>query len=1073
MLITGERVALGAFVVISTPLERQLGVGKLVQLSGDRGVVAYFDVPGETRPFQLDVPIKDVRVVELMEETRVFWCDDETGRWRVGRIIDGHGPKCLVAFPNGVKADLSRTDLYMRWRKPIASPVEFLIRQVTETPFFAEARSNFMRNVTRQHAASRGMSALLCSSVELADYQFNVVTKVLQDPVQRYLLADEVGLGKTVEAGLVIRQYTLDNEDARVLVVVPSSLVAQWRQELSQRFGLSDRLDDDINIVPSDDLDEVKRRLVGIGMLVIDEAHHLSRISEEGAHPLYEVLRPHAAGVQRLLLLSGTPVLADTAGFLRILHLLDPVVFPLNDFDGFERRLQSRQLVAEIAASLVPENVLAMEDDLDRLREIFGDDPTLMNRVEVLRPIVKALPDVDDAAFLAALNNLRGHLSETYKLHRRILRNRRKAVPWATPQRGGLKVLGYTSRWRAERERMLDELRVHLVNSDGVDRVARSLFACAVHAYGGVSIEDAVVAIGICDTRALDLARQIDELTGRADDEGERQRVTRDAVRQSLTTQRVQVVVFCDKMTTADHLAQNLREDLRGTTEVLRHSLVDQSWRRFLTDPQRCRVLVCDARAEEGLNLHGGHKVAVHFDLPSSPNRIEQRLGRLDRYGTGEKVRSLVPVCESDPNELAWVSCLSEGLQVFSSSVSSLQYVVEETLRCAIEDWYNEGVTGLWRWRDQLSGPNGWAAVEQRRIDQQDMLDAMGDNTQSKGFDNLSTADGAWHIWQDAFLGFANGALRFNVLREAWEGRLPAGESVFRLNYVRDMSGQTLLSVAEFRENFARAIDTNSRRNSTKSYLTYPYAFDRGTVMSKQGRARSLRMLRCGDPLVESLRAFCETDDRGRVFAMWRYRPKYQARDASGCDLWFRFDYLVQANLSEEDDTTARALARRVEQHFPRQFYTVWVEATGEVTTSPPKHLSAAYESDGSSRDYNLNPDRWDELRVQNGVPWLMEWHRHCELEAARAFQFISSHDSLRRHQEKGLASVQRQHTTRIAQIASRLTRLAGAALIEERRAFDEEKELYNRLVEAIRTPEIRADSVGAVFMSARTPFLR
>src|SRR5688572_1913188 len=294
------------------------------------------------------------------------------------------------------------------------------------------------------------MTALLSPCVELEDYQFNVVTRVLQDPVQRYLLADEVGLGKTVEAGLVIRQYVLDSEHASVLVVAPPSLVEQWRQELSERFGLLDRLDDTVWVVPSDELQKVEERLSSAGMLVVDEAHHLSRISDQGAHPLYEILRLHAATAQRLLLLSGTPVLADTPGFLRILHLLDPIVFPLNDLEGFERRLRSRQLVAEIAASLTPENILAMESDLDRLSETFGDDPILMKRVEALRPIVSALPEEDDPDLLTALSDLRGHLSETYKLHRRILRNRRKSVPWATPQRGGLEVLGYKSNGRAE-----------------------------------------------------------------------------------------------------------------------------------------------------------------------------------------------------------------------------------------------------------------------------------------------------------------------------------------------------------------------------------------------------------------------------------------------------------------------------------------------------------------------------------------------------------------------------------------------------------------------------------------------
>lgn len=1080
---TGEQVAIGAFVRVTTDTGRKLGVGKVIAIFGRQVTVAYFDVPGETQSLQIDVLATAVRVVALAEQTRVFRRDEDTGRWQVGRIADGNGSTCLVAFPNRVTANLPRADLQVRWRRPIANPTEFLIRHVTETPLFAAARSKFMQAVTAQRAACRGMGGLLSSSVELESYQFNVVRKVLQDPIQRYLLADEVGLGKTVEAGLLIRQYTLDSADARVLLIVPPALVVQWRQELTQRFGLLDWLDDFIWVVPNDDLAAVEKHLSGAGMLVVDEAHHLSRQTDGFGHPLYDLLRRHAARVPRLLLLSGTPVLADTSGFLRILHLLDPVVFPLNDLKGFERRVQSRQFVAEIAASLLPDNVLSMEDDLDRLSEAFGDDLTLMKRVEALRPIVQALPDQEDEGFLVALGALRAHLAETYKLHRRVLRNRRKAVPWTTPQRKGLETLPYASTWRGERQRVLDELRVRLVNSDCAAATARSLFTCAVHPCGGGTIENALLALGIYDARARDLAQQVDELTARADEEGERQRVTHDAVRRCLSTQGVQVVIFCDEASTADTLARSLRTALGETFEVLRHAIADawtledgqvEHWRRFLTDHERCRVLVCDARAEEGLNLHGGHKVALHYDLPAAPNRIEQRLGRLDRYGVGNAVQSLVPVCESDLTEMAWVACLAEGLQVFSASMASLQYMVEDTLRNAIQDWYNEGVDGLLRWREQLAGPAGWTNRERRRIDQQDSLDAMGD-PQSQEFEQLEEVDADWRAWRDAFDGFALGTLLFRNRYEPWVGTLPGGDRVFRLNYVRDNNHQTLLSMPEFVDQFLGTIDTEALHGTFRSPLTYPYAFRRNTVMSKEGQSRSLRSLRYGDSLVESLYSFCQTDDRGRVFAMWRYRPDYEARDASGCDLWFRFDFLVEASLPDADDDATRALIRRAEQLFPPQFHTVWVDATRDVTMVPTAHLAEDYRKSeqGSGRDYNLNPGRWQFLHMQDNVPWLLEWRSHCDEAAERALQFMAGHELLRQHQEHGLVSLRSQHATRVAQVESRLTRLTGVAQAAERLDLEEEEVLHGRLSDAILAPAISIDVVGAVFASAGTPFDR
>jgi hypothetical protein len=208
---------------------------------------------------------------------------------------------------------------------------------------------------------------------------------------------------------------------------------------------------------------------------------------------------------------------------------------------------------------------------------------------------------------------------------------------------------------------------------------------------------------------------------------------------------------------------------------------------------------------------------------------------------------------------------------------------------------------------------------------------------------------------------------------------------------------------------------------------------------------------------------------------MWRHRPAYEVRDASGCDLWFRFDFVVEANVPETDEDAARALVRRAEQHFPPRFHTVWVDATQTVTMDPPALLVEAYrKSDlGPGRDYNLNPRRWQILQMQDNVPWLLEWRRHCEAAAERALQFMAGHEVLRQHQERGLISLRSQHATRVAQVESRLTRLTGVAQAAERRDLEEEVAFHRRLTDAIRAPAIRTDVAGALFVSAGTPFVR
>jgi ATP-dependent helicase HepA len=241
-----------------------------------------------------------------------------------------------------------------------------------------------------------------------------------------------------------------------------------------------------------------------------------------------------------------------------------------------------------------------------------------------------------------------------------------------------------------------------------------------------------------------------------------------------------------------------------------------QAWQGFLRYPARCRVLVCDVRAEEGLNLHGGRKLALHFDLPANPNRLEQRLGRLDRFGAGEPIRSAAVICADDPSENAWLACLDQGFDVFRHSIASLQYLIESSLRQATIEWTGTGTTALQDWNAQLGGATGWVARERRRIDQQDALDSLAE-TEDEAFERLEAEDDEWEHWRDAFCAFAVDNLQFRIQVEPWEGGLPAGEQVFRLAYDRNGQRSTLLSLPTFVHSFLGTIDTNNR-NSRPSH---------------------------------------------------------------------------------------------------------------------------------------------------------------------------------------------------------------------------------------------------------------
>ena len=102
-------------------------------------------------------------------------------------------------------------------------------------------------------------------------HQVAAVRRVLSDPIQRYLLADEVGLGKTIEAGLIIRQHLIDNPETEVLIATPSALCGQWQQELAEKLRL-DQFGEPFECCSHADIARVTRTP---DVLVVDEAHHL------------------------------------------------------------------------------------------------------------------------------------------------------------------------------------------------------------------------------------------------------------------------------------------------------------------------------------------------------------------------------------------------------------------------------------------------------------------------------------------------------------------------------------------------------------------------------------------------------------------------------------------------------------------------------------------------------------------------------------------------------------------------------------------------------------------------------
>src|SRR5262245_26671108 len=219
------------------------------------------------------------------------------------------------------------------------------------------------------------LGSFLGGRIRLFPHQLDVALKATRHDPVRWLLADEVGLGKTVEACLIANHLIRTRRTERTLVVAPETLTVQWLGELWRKYHQVFVLIDEARLAdvekdfgPGFNPFDVHRRTVigldtlvahpkltgqavaaGIDLLIVDEAHHLRRPPGHPGDPAYRAVAPIAALGRHVLLLTATPLEDDAHGFFRLLQILRPDEFPENE--NFEERLARRQRLPACASS--------------------------------------------------------------------------------------------------------------------------------------------------------------------------------------------------------------------------------------------------------------------------------------------------------------------------------------------------------------------------------------------------------------------------------------------------------------------------------------------------------------------------------------------------------------------------------------------------------------------------------------------------------------------------------------------------------------------------------------------------
>ena len=304
------------------------------------------------------------------------------------------------------------------------------------------SRENLLISTTRLKNKVGSLQALLSSRIEVYPHQAFVSGLVINDPVKRYILADEVGLGKTIEAGIILQDRLSAHSSAKVLVLTPSPLTRQWLSELHSSFGsgkdfkLADLRPEAIDelhtwnkVICSNELavETLSSRILACqwDMIIVDEVHHLLE------QPLlYDFVKKLSHIGTDLLLLSAIPVRKREGELYKLLALLEP-----NNF--CESKLsEQRFLELYEAQHAIGRRIRLLRRDIADYRNSEASKGDLINRIDRLTSFemmsndeslneMKQRASGSEDCILDTCAELLQHVADNYRLNRRVLRNRR------------------------------------------------------------------------------------------------------------------------------------------------------------------------------------------------------------------------------------------------------------------------------------------------------------------------------------------------------------------------------------------------------------------------------------------------------------------------------------------------------------------------------------------------------------------------------------------------------------------------------------------------------------------------
>ena len=560
--------------------EPELGLGIILQTASNV-VKVFFPAANSVRHYALESA--PLRRVEYKEGDRIK--SHEGDQLVVESVETREG--LLIYKTNG--RDLLEAELsdFLSFSKP---EDRLFGGQVDDLRLFDLRVNALQRQCEIRKSAIRGFAG---GRVDLIPHQMYIAGEVASRLLPRVLLADEVGLGKTIEACLILHRLHLTGRAERVLILVPEPLIHQWFIELLRRFNLlfsifdqarceaiaqhdpeaNPFLDSQLVICSTEFLAENTGRgqealRAGWDLLVVDEAHHMEW-SPEQASPHYTLVESLAKQTPGLLLLTATPQQLGPEGHFARLRLLDPDRY--SDLNWFLAEAGHYEQIAKAVDRLLAGAIPTKSD-----RDLFGKkSPRIQRHCEEL-----------SGGDESARGRLVTEILDEFGTGRVMFRNTRSALSGFPKRKATLTALEKT------------------------------------------------------DSKPKWLGRLLKELGDQ------------------------KVLVICHSLTMAEQIYAGLQREVNLPCGLFHEGLTLLQRDRnaaFFAEPDGARVLICSEIGSEGRNFQFAQHL-VMYDLPTNPELLEQRIGRLDRIGQKGTIQIHVPYCKDAEALARWYD---EGLDAF------------------------------------------------------------------------------------------------------------------------------------------------------------------------------------------------------------------------------------------------------------------------------------------------------------------------------------------------------------------------------------------------------------------------